>query len=76
MSGGTPLLFVYAIIVAAIFVLVIKVFVSDKASLWEIITNRYKSSKGDQWKEEIKEDAKEMETEFGHGISQDFKQSE
>lgn len=75
-SGGTSLLFIYAIIVAAIFVLIIKVFVSEKATLWEIITNRYKTSRGNQWKDDLKHDMKEIETEFGSGVTEDFKRSE
>jgi len=75
MFGGTSLLFIYAVIVAAIFVLIIKVFVSEKTTLWDIITKRYKSAKGDEWKDELKKDVRQMETEFSSTVSQDFKRA-
>jgi hypothetical protein len=75
-TGAASLFFVYAVIVSVIFVLIVKIFVTEKSSLWEIITKRYKESRGDEWKGELKKDTRGMEVEFGSSVSEGFSRAQ
>lgn len=75
-AGGVSLFFIYSLIVAIILVLFVRIFAAEKTSLWNLIVKRYKTTKGDTWKDDLKKDTQQMEYEFGTGVAKDFKRAE